>query len=226
MKNEDRIMVELTTTQRQTLSAWLSAHDREFAIELARVLAEEKPAIELRMPPINSGPFLTAERAVAFVRELGLAASKRDGRHFIAHTHDWIDEQLPSGSLPNAEHNRQMGYFFGYPEADVEWFINTPQDERVSPRERVESGDFTPEEMAHTDFLSYVPEDSIEGYERAIANGKRARERLSDVADEADIPVIKEIAEAHYQSAVDVYAGERNPGDFGFKMITTNPNLD
>lgn len=213
----------LTSEQRETLSALLSEHDRDFAIELTRVLVGDKPATVLRMPLLNAGPFLVDDRAAAFLRDLGLATADQ-GDKYIARSDGWLD-RLPSETLSDDDHTRLMGEFYGYPETDIVWFIDTSADDRITPRERVENGDFTPEEIAYVDFLSYVPEDSIDGYQRAIENGKRVRDLLSDVADEWDIPAIEEIAEDHYQSSVNVYAGERDSG-VEFRMITKNPAIE
>lgn len=217
----------LSSKQRETLSAWLSSHDRDFAIDLTQVIAGDKPATELRMSEfaLTDGPFLFPDRAAAFLRELELVTEERGDSQYVARSNDWFDLLPSSGTLSDTEHERQRGIFFGYPERDIEWFINT-HDERISPRKRVKNDDFTPEEIAYIDFLSYVNEDSVEGYERAIENGKHVRKLLSDVANKWGIPGIKEIATDHHQSAVDVYSGERDPGEFEFRMITKNPEID
>lgn len=216
---------EITPEQRKILSSWLSSRHRDVAIELARTIAGDKPASMLQSGFVNDGPFLSVERAAAFLREMGMTTEERGDAHYIAQTHARL-ELLPSSAGTSATDGltRRMGAFYGYPEQDVEWFIRTHSDERITPRERAETGDFTPAELAYTNFLSYMNEDSIGGYQRAIAEGKRIRELLTAIADEWNIPVIEEIAENHQQAARERIAGERD--SVQFKLITKNPTID
>lgn len=123
--------------------------------------------------------------------------------------------------------HKQLGVLYGYPRADIEWFRRS--SERGSPRERVENGSFTAEEMAFVDFVCYRCEDSIEGFERAVEEGKRIRSLLETVAESWRLPILDRLAVDHYQLSVGVYSGEREhfPGEFtGFKMVCKNPVLD
>lgn len=219
--------MEFTTTQRQTLDRWFSAyHDQfeefDFPIQFTRVLAGDKPATLLQRSDltVDGGPFFFDDGAVSFVNELGLVTTKRDKSWFCARS------QAQFELLSSAE----MGKFYGYPEKDIKWFVDTPPDERVSAKERADNGDFTPEQLAYVDFTPYVNEDSIEGYKRAIEDGKRIRDLLSDIADEWRLPVLDQLADDHYQLSVEVYSGERDhfPGEGSptIKMTFKNPNLD
>lgn len=225
--------------QRQTLSEWLEAlYERDeqhgFAIELMLTLAGDKPAcsIETFDLTVEKGPFVHApDRAIAFIDELGLSTKQLDanGSWYCARSRDNFD-LLPTVDVETKDdHQRQMARFFGYPDEDAEWFIDTPPTERVGPRERAENGDFAPSEIAHVDFLPYTHDTSIGGYRRAIETGKRIRQRMTVIANRWDVHVIDSMAEEHYEVSRSVYAGERDhfPGEhIGFKMIVKNPNLE
>lgn len=228
-----------TSTQRQTLAAWLGAlHERDerhdFPLALARTLAGDKPACLIQTADfaLDAGPFEAVAEALSFVHELGLLTMQpqADGPWCAARTRFRL-ELLPSpgGSNVKAARQRRLGAFFGYPEPDVEWFIETPTHERAGPRERVKTGAFTPAEVAHVDLLPYVHETSIDGYERAIAAGTQIRQRIDALAERWELPVLNEMAEDHYDLSRRVYAGEREyfPGEFiGFKLTCKNPALD
>lgn len=229
-------MFEPTDEQRKTLATWFSAlhqdgRGHEFVIAFTLTLAGDKPALSLDRSDLvtRSGPFFAASDALEFIRGLGLATKEEgEGVWYCTRTPSLFDI-LPSQTSDGDDSVRQRGEFFGYPMADVEWIVNTPPGERIEPKSRAENGDFAPEELAHVDLLPYLHEDSIEGYERAIENGTRIRERIDELADHWNLPVIDEMVEEHYEISREVYAGERDHflGEkIGFRMITKNPALD
>lgn len=236
LPNGDRA---LTVTQRQTLSAWLSAlHDRDerhgFSIELALTLAGDKPACLIHNfdLALDRGPFDTPAEALEFNHKLGIVTKQlyKSNVWYSARTYFRLS-LLPSSGSTKAGTNfqRRMGVFFGYPEPDVEWFIRTPPTERISPRARAENGEFSPVELAYVDLVPYCHETSIAGYERAIAVGKQIRQRITVLANRWRLPILDALATDHYELSRKVYAGEREhfPGEFiGFKLTCKNPELE
>lgn len=228
---------EISPKQRETLSEWFSTLQRknrghQFIIDFSLTLGGDKPATSLRRANLvlQGGPFVAVNQGVDFVERLGFATKQlTEGESwFCARNSDRFNLLLPKAPSEDATVH-QAGEFFGYPKRSVEWFAETPAHERISPRTRSENGDFPPRELAHVDLLSYLHEDSIEGYERAIEAGKQIRQRLAEVADHWDLPVIDEMVEEHYEAHRAVYSGEKEhyPGEqIGFKMICKNPALD
>lgn len=230
-------MFEPTDEQRETLAEWFSTlhlnnRGHQFAIDFSLTLCEDKPATSLRRANLvlQGGPFVAVNQALDFVHGLGFSTKQlRDnGAWYCARSPSRFDLLLPEASDDDAR-VRQAGEFFGYPERDVQWIVSTPPDERVGPETRAENNEFAPEELAYVDLLPNLHEDSIEGYERAIETGKHLRKRLSDLADDWELPVIDEMVTEHYNAHRDVYSGKKDhfPGEeIGFKMVCKNPNLD
>lgn len=126
----------------------------------------------------------------------------------------------------NAAWHRRLGVVFGYPSAAIDFFIASDRETRTQPNERVEAGEFSPEEMAYTEFVFYVHDDSLDGYTQAIETGKTVRARFSELATGWDLPVLDALADEVYQEAVAVYTGDKAAfaGEVTeFTMITTNP---
>lgn len=225
----------ITETQRDTLREWFQAlydrHDRyDFAFCFARVLAGDKPATLLQRGTlaVSSGPFAhAADDALAFVHELGLSTEELDDDlWYCARSRDHL-ERLPSAESESEDSIRTMGAFFGYPEPDVEFFINTPHYERIGARERTD--EFDPVELASADFCPYIHDDSIEGFERAIEAGTQIRDRIAVLAEHWELPVLDAMAVDHYELSRAVYAEEREhfPGEYiGTKIICKNPALE
>lgn len=230
-------MDDVTPPQRRILQTWFEdVYDRyerfEFPIHFIRVIVGDKPATYLQQFEWDNddSPFNSEEELLAFVEDLGLLHHQQENNrnHTICRSSRQLNllASIPQLRSKTAQQWR-LGIVYGYPREDVEWFIR--DEDRTTPRDRVNNGDFSPEEMAYVDFVAYVNEDSIEGYERAIENGKRVRALLSDVTDDWQLPIIDQIATDHYQLSLSVYSGEREhfPGEItGFKMIAKNPALD
>ncbi len=113
------------TTQRQTLSVWLSAlHDRDerygFLTELALTLAGDKPACLIQNFDLvlDSGPFDSPAEALEFNHELGIVTKQlyKSNVWYGARTHFRLG-LLPSSDSTKAGTNFRcrMGVFFGYP---------------------------------------------------------------------------------------------------------------
>lgn len=232
-------MNTLTSAHHQILSDWFAAlHEQNeqyaFALRFALTLGGAKPATILTGLDwnVDGSPFENEDDALAFVSDVGLSTfqMRTDRNHFVAQSHARFDFLPSTASTPaNDAWHRQLGVFFGYPPEAIEWFITVTVDDQITARDRVAAGDFSPEDIAYTDFVFYKNEHSIEGYERAIENDKRNRERISEWADEWDLPILDQLAEDHYQLSLSVYSGERDhfPGEhIGFKMVTKNTSLD
>lgn len=228
-------MNDLTPTQRRTVQTWFEdLHDRreqyDVPINFIRVVLGDKPATCVSQSDWKSdrkndaSPFDSVDEFLAFIEDLGLFHHHHtnDSSHTISNS-AWRLDILPSMAQYRSSTalHRRLGIVFGYPRKDIEWFVS---DERtgLSPRDRVNNGEFTPEEMAFIDFLAYRNEGTVDGYERAIDEGQRIRTLLSEVADKWDLPIIDRIVQNHYQLSVEVYSGERKgfPHELvDFKMI-------
>lgn len=114
----------------------------------------------------------------------------------------WLLDLLPTSKGSTSYHWR-LGTVFGYPRADIEYFLSA---ETGSPRANrddiMTAGHFQPDELAYTTFLPQVHEDSIEGYERAIKRGKEIRETVSTLADQWTVPELDSLAKTVYERAM------------------------
>lgn len=230
-------MNDIIPDQRRILADWFGTigerdEQFDFPIQFTRVLAGDKPATILQQRDWNApeSPFDSEEDVLAFIEDLRLfhRQQKKSRSHTVSNS-SWRLDLLPTVARARAKEamHKRLGVLYGYPREDIEWFSR--RSERVSPRERVDDGSFTAEEMAFVDFLGYRCEDSIEGFERAVEEGQRIRSLVETVAESWRLPVLDRLAEDHYQLSVAVYSGEREhfPGEFtGFKMVCKNPALD
>jgi hypothetical protein len=104
-------------------------------------------------------------------------------------------------------YHRRLGVVFGYPSTAIECFIQY-EGTRTQPRDLVNASVFSATELAYTIFVSYMPEESTAGYERAIARGRATRTRLTTLAHKWDLPVLETVADAVYEAYVALYAGD------------------
>lgn len=223
----------LSPTQRRAFQGWLRVHKEhesfEDPLKMALVVSGDKPALYLQPAEwAFPGPQFSVtsdERFLELMEELGLTTHQMEGMNgwFVAPVHGRLD-LLPSTvrAPTDAAWHRRLGTVLGYPSEAIEFFIDTSGAKRTQPRDLVDNGTFTPEEMAYTQFVFYIHNDSSDGYEQAIEDGKVTRARFTELAKQWDLPVIESLAAAFYQLAVDVYSGEREgfPGEtVEFKMI-------
>ncbi|MFC7191886.1 hypothetical protein ACFQL7_20590 [Halocatena marina] len=118
-----------------------------------------------------------------------IAYKRRDlGWWIVAPVYGRLDF-LPSSNRTERsdEWMRRLGVILGYPTADIEYFLNA-QGVWTEPYDLVADGHFTPDEIADAGFIVYRHDDSIDGYKQAIQNGKQARHRLEELADDWNIP--------------------------------------
>ncbi len=223
----------LTPTQRQALREWLRVHEdhesREDPLKMALVIAGDKPAMYLQpsewaYPGTRFG-FDTNEQFRELIDALELVAHQIEGMNgwFVAPAHGRLD-LLPSTvrAPTDTAWHRRLGVVLGYPPEAIEFFIDTTGAKRTQPRELVERGVLSPDELAYTQFVFYIHDDSSDGYERAIETGRAVRARFTELAEKWELPILETIAEEQYQLAVAVYSGERRgfPGEtVDFKMI-------
>lgn len=223
----------LMPTQRQAFQEWLRVQEEHESFEdpltMSLVVAGDKPAMYLQPSKwAFDGPRFggnTDEQFVDLMETLGLTTHqmKEMNGWFVAPVHGRLD-LLPSTvrAPTDAAWHRRLGVVLGYPYEAIEFFIDTSGAKRTQPRDLVDNGTFTPEEMAYIQFVFYIHNDSSDGYEQAIEDGKVTRARFTELAKQWDLPVIESLAAAFYQLAVDVYSGEREgfPGEtVEFKMI-------
>lgn len=197
----------MTESQRTAFRQFLRARREEWIglnepIWLALVLACERPATLLTSvgvyPPVRDNISVTvADVAAAFDldyywwSETCLTVARSS----------WRLDLLPTPSEFSDAYHRRMGCFFGFPEADIDYFL-TGTKGRTKPYDYVEEEVFQPEEVAYVTFVPQVHEDSIAGYERAIAAGKENRDTITDFAEMWELPALEVYAEWMYHEAL------------------------
>ncbi len=180
-------------------------------LRFALVIAGEKPAtvVQAEWNCANS-PFSTEREFIRLFERLGCTTRRFSALHgwIVGHARGRFD-LLPTtwNVAHNAGWHRRLGVLFGYPACDIRRFLD--DREWIRPRARVESGTFTPAEVANTAFLCHRFEDSIDGYRRAIAWGRRLHTRYQQLAQSWELPILAAIADRQYEIAEAVYSGER-----------------
>lgn len=125
---------------------------------------------------------------------------------FVAPTEGRLD-MLPSGNRcrRNEAWHRRLGVVLGYPPSVVEPFIDHlgGQEEWTKAKELVREGQFSPDEIANAAFVTYRHDDSIEGYEQAIHDGKRVRDRLEQLAMDWKVSELSTYVSDHFEHQLD-----------------------
>lgn len=204
---------DMTEAQRRELGRYFKRHaDSDTcyrdSLLLALVLAGDKPAAEITA---NDFAFpdhpWTPHRGLLDLCDLFDLSYRRIGRGtgnswFIAPTEGRLDF-LPTSEKTNRNEawHRRLGVVLGYPYEAIEFFIDTNGEKRTLPRDLVENGTFSPEELAYTQFVFYIHDDSIEGFERAIETGKARRARFAELAKEWDLPALDRITENVFEES-------------------------
>lgn len=205
---------EMTETQRRELGGYFercAAHENSCCDPLlfALVLSGEKPAAEItaaafafpdhRWAP-HRGLFALCDLFGLSYRRIGHGTGST---WFVAPTGGRLD-LLPSSELTarNRAWHRRLGVILGYPPDAVDYFIETDGEQRTRPLTLLERGVFSPEELAYTQFVFYVPKTSTTGYEQAIETGKAVRKQLSELAETWRLPELDEIATELYNDAL------------------------
>ncbi len=189
----------LTNHQREVFTQYIDAK-RETKkgfrepLWLALVLVEEKPATEItyhKSSEMNDG-------SSSFPKLIAAAFDLAYREHFdtlnVARS-SWRFELLPStdeGVSTNA-YFRRNGCFYGYPEQDVDHFIETFGWD-IYPADLSEDGIICPEEAAYMSLLPQRYNVAVH-YERAIKSGKHIRETITDCAKKWDFSYLDAHAE-------------------------------
>ncbi|UPM42305.1 hypothetical protein [Halocatena salina] len=196
--------IDLTSTQRVAVADFLSyfegiEDDRE-PLRLALVLAGEKPGTIVSTEPWRC----LARSPIDFFDRLGLAYGR------VAPSSSWYVARdplrisyLPEKVHDRPEYHRRLGWFFGYPRAAIDHFIEQELSDRTRPAEFIASGQFSAYELAFSQFVFHVPVDSVHGYERAIEQGKANRDLLLELADRWELPALEHQTEIVYRFLVD-----------------------
>lgn len=143
-------------------------------------------------------PPITIE-ALATAFELEWQAFR--GSMCVART-SWLLDLLPT-SMGSASYHWRLGTIFGYPQAAIEYFLSAETRAQAAAIEA--TAHFQPEELAYTTFLPYVHDESIEGYERAIAIGQAMRTTIATLAHQWELPGLETLAADIYERAVTEY---------------------
>lgn len=171
------------------------------------MLAGDRPAMAFdpRDEEFPDYPFAARKGFRELCETFDLALEPRLGTPFwvVAPVHGRLD-LLPTSnrSARSTAFERRLGVVFGYPPDAVESFINRDED-WIDARARVRDGQFTAEEIADVGLLGYRCENSQEGYEKAIQDGRRVRRRLTSLAEVWDLPEIKTLVKGHRDYLLD-----------------------
>lgn len=119
---------------------------------------------------------------------------------FVART-EWRLEFLPTTCEDTAWHHRRLGCFLGYPQQDIEAFI---QGDHTAPLEvQKKSNDhMSPRETAYTTFAPQLHADSAEGRKRAIQIGKENYETVLEFSNIWNYSQLEQFAEQLFQETV------------------------
>lgn len=201
-------LTSISAEQRHALRSYFGncvendrAH-RSHPLDFALLLAGEKPACTMHpsQEEFPDDPFDPAAGLRRLCDQFDLAVQKpREVSWWFVAPVDGRLDLLPSGNrcARNAAWHRRLGVVLGYPPPAVEAFL--AREEWTEPNELVRTGHFSPEEIAPAGFVSYRHDDSIEGYERAIRDGKRVRERLDHLAERWDVPELADCVCRHWE---------------------------
>lgn len=222
---------DMTEAQHRALGQYFERHVesetcRRDPLLLALVLAGDKPAVDYSPSKweFPEHPFAPHEGLQELCDVFNLSY-RRIGSGVGS---DWIVapspgrlDLLPSTNRTdrNAAWHRRLGIIFGYPPEAIDYFIESTGGDRTHPEDLVVSERFPPEEIAYTRFVFYRHDDSIEGYERAIKMGKTVRRRISDLADEWELPALDTIAEDAYEDGVRVFSNRAKGRAESFRIV-------
>lgn len=173
---------------------------RSHPLEFALVLAGDKPAATMHPTEdeFPNDPFDPAAGLRRLCDVLNVVCRKpRTNWWFVAPVDGRLD-LLPSGNRTerNEAWYRRFGVVLGYPPDAIEAFIDA-RGQWTEPHELVADGHFDADTIADAGFVSYRHDDSIDGYEQAIEQGRALRRRLDELADTWGVPEIDEFVEAH-----------------------------
>lgn len=203
----------LTERQRRELGQYFERHVENDAcycdpLLFTLVLVGDKPAAEIS-PMAFAFPEhrWTPHRGLIALCELFELSYRRIGQGtgndwFVAPTEGRLD-LLPSSEKTerNQAWHHRLGVVLGYPPEAIDCFIDTDGTERTRPRDLVERGVFSPDELAYTRFVFYIHDDSIDGYEQAIETGRAVRARFTELADTWRLPALAAIADDVFDEA-------------------------
>lgn len=171
------------------------------------MLAGDRPAMAFdpRDDEFPDYPFAARKGFRELCETFDLTLETRLGTPFwvVAPVHGRLD-LLPTSnrSTRSTAFERRLGVVFGYPPDAVESFIN--RDEGwLDARERVRDGQFTAEEMADVGLLGYRCENTQQGYEKAIQDGRRVRRRLNSLAEEWGLSELQTLVTGHRDYLLD-----------------------
>ncbi len=165
------------------------------------VLSGDKPAMAFdpRDEEFPDYPFAARKGFRELCETFDLALETRLGTPFwvVAPVHGRLD-LLPTSnrSKRTKAWERRLGVVFGYPPDAVESFINRDED-WMDARERVRDGRFSAEEMRDVGLLGYRCENTQQGYEKAILDGRHIYRRLTSLAEEWNLPELKTLVKGH-----------------------------
>lgn len=165
------------------------------------VLAGDKPAVTMNpsREQFPDHPWDPQTGLKQLCDQLNVVAHHRRelGWWFVAPVNGRLD-LLPSSNRTDRNHawGRRLGVVLGYPPDAIELFLDR-KGKWVEPKELVRDDHFTPDEMADAGFVVYRHDDSIDGYEQAIQDGRKVRKRLEELAEKWRLPELNEFIDGH-----------------------------
>ncbi len=207
------VLESMTAHQRWVFEQYLIARYDSRAsghepLWLALMLGGAKPAASITkfvdpLDPENDTPPSSAFPIEVVAQTFDLPYRWWSEHELFVTTTPWRFDLLPATDNRTAStaYHRRLGCFFGYPQADIEYFLSTSSP-YLQPGELVAEGLIQAKELAYVTFVPRRHDDSVDGYERAITIGKKNRQLIADCAARWDLPALDAYADCAYHNAV------------------------
>ncbi len=202
-------LTSLTTEQRKIFKKfltirredWLNIHE---PIWLALLLIGKRPACKIS--PVESHPDMNLpELSVEeIVSAFGLHGCEWKNEQWVVARTSVRMDMLPAESNSD-EYHRQLGYFFGYSEADIDAFLSADSPGKMWD-DTIREVDVPAEELAYTTFVPQKPAPSIEGCERAMRLGKENRKVISEFSEKWRLKALNAYSDWLYYDLLTKYS--------------------
>ncbi|MFC6964941.1 hypothetical protein [Halocatena marina] len=207
----------ITDEQRRELGRYLGSHrddPHRDPLKVALVLAGDRPAAFISPDPwMSLRSLLEFHNGSVKLFELFDLSSRevRDVPGWFVARNSWRLDLLPTVLNGCSGYHRRLGTVLGYPQAAIEQFIE--RESLEVPEEFAKRGQFDTETLAFAKFVFYLPEATVDGYRRAIQQGKDRYARLCTLAELWQLPDLKILAdEIRTEFVTNVDSGEQVVG--------------
>lgn len=187
---------------REYIDFFIEENDVEWPIKSILMLSGYKPGTLISPHPWKHDHL--SGSCTEFLEVFDLSYTKIGGspQWYVASNSDRIDA-LPSDFDDQETRHRILGNFFGYPNNVVDFFIDADISVQEQPQEFISENIFEPEEMAWSEFVFYMPINTVLGYEQAIDHGKQNRDHLLNLASNWEIPKIETLVERRHHNSIE-----------------------